>query len=470
LVIGQNNCLDFENSSNNYVSVSSFPLFGSGVSFTYSAWINSETPATGGWQGIIYHGAAGGSQGHLGINPSGYLSGGTGDGSDWQTHTTSYLIPQDKWVFVTMTLNRSTNTCSFYVNGVLIQSYGHSYVPSATSDPLTISLGAGGEYFDGKIDEVRIWNDVRTEDEIRNNMYCELPGPAGETNLVAYYRFNETSGTTLNDSKASYDGTLNNMSGNEWQTSPAIFGPKYALDFDGINDYVNCGSVNLSGSTLTLECWINADNFDNPGEGCISLIGTEESGSSAFMRLGDGGTNMNKVQFVLEISGQKKLWASTGLSANTWYHVAGVYDAASGMKIYINGVLDASNTQSGSVTSNHTFLMGSNTNGNRAFDGEIDEARAWNIAQTATEIRENMMKCLTGNETGLAAYYTFDNNTGITLPDISGNGNDGTLTNMDNSDWVSSSAFNTWLNTSSSSWSETTNWSLGSNLFPLAIM
>jgi len=82
----QNNCLDFENTLSNYVSVPSFPLFGSGVSFTYSAWICSETPSTGGWQGIIYHGTAGASQGHIGINPTGYLSGGTGDGSNWQTH------------------------------------------------------------------------------------------------------------------------------------------------------------------------------------------------------------------------------------------------------------------------------------------------------------------------------------------------------------------------------------------------
>ena len=93
---------------------------------------------------------------------------------------------------------------------------------------------------------------------------------------------------------------------------------------------------------------------------------------------------------------------------------------------------------------------------------KMDEVRIWSDARTATEIRENMCKNLTGNEDGLLAYYSFDNSSGTTLQDFSGNGYDGTLTNMDNSDWVASSAFNTWLNTSSSNWSTASNWSRGS--------
>jgi hypothetical protein len=73
-----------------------------------------------------------------------------------------------------------------------------------------------------------------------------------------------------------------------------------------------------------------------------------------------------------------------------------------------------------------------------------------------------MCKTLTGNEANLVAYYNFDNTTGTTLQDFSGNSNDGTLNNMTDDDWVASSAFNTWLNTISTSWSTASNWSLGS--------
>jgi hypothetical protein len=54
-------------------------------------------------------------------------------------------------------------------------------------------------FFDGRMDEVRIWNVARTEQEIRDNMYKELTNPDLENNLVAYYRFNEGSGQTSED-------------------------------------------------------------------------------------------------------------------------------------------------------------------------------------------------------------------------------------------------------------------------------
>jgi hypothetical protein len=51
-----------------------------------------------------------------------------------------------------------------------------------------------------------------------------------------------------------------------------------------------------------------------------------------------------------------------------------------------------------------------------------------------------MCKRLTGNEKDLLAYYRFDHVSGTTLADLSGNGNIASLNNMDNSDWVTSTA------------------------------
>ena len=64
---------------------------------------------------------------------------------------------------------------------------------------------------------------------------------------------------------------------------------------------------------------------------------------------------------------------------------------------------------------------------NALFQGQIDDLQIWNDARTQAEIIENMHKELTGNETGLRAYYKMSNGTGTSLTDNSSNSNTGTL-------------------------------------------
>jgi len=92
----------------------------------------------------------------------------------------------------------------------------------------------------------------------------------------------------------------------------------------------------------------------------------------------------------------------------------------------------------------------------------MDDVRIWNAARTETEIRENMCKTLIGNETGLVAYYRMDQKDGTILYDQTANAINGTLSNMDPAtDWISSTAFNTWLGGESSASGTAANWSSG---------
>jgi len=99
-----------------------------------------------------------------------------------------------------------------------------------------------------------------------------------------------------------------------------------------------------------------------------------------------------------------------------------------------------------------------------SFDGKIDEVRVYDAALTDQQIREVMCNSLVGDETNLAAYYNFDNSAGTKLQsfDGSGTGNDLSLVNTANDDWVSSAAFNTWLNVTNTAWATVSNWSRGS--------
>ncbi|OPX25415.1 MAG: hypothetical protein B1H05_03870, partial [Candidatus Cloacimonas sp. 4484_140] len=176
------------------------------------------------------------------------------------------------------------------------------------------------------------------------------------------------------------------------------------------------------------------------------------------------------IKFPLKLDGVGHISNGYGPVEELWdgnfHHIAATYDKVGGENnclIYVDGFLVDAETLTGSIdTKTSSLTVGGHSYDGNLFEGKIDEVQIWNVALTAQQIRENMCKTLTGNEGGLVAYYNFDNTSGTTLQDFSGNINDGTLQNMDNADWVNSSAFNTWLNTNSSDWSSASNWSRGS--------
>lgn len=209
----------------------------------------------------------------------------------------------------------------------------------------------------------------------------------------------------------------------------------YALSLDGSTESGAAGSMNLSGSALSFEGWIKPSSFKSASPYISSIMGTEVSDSnSAFLRLGDAGLANNKLQFVVSINNvQQKLASATALNANTWYHVAATYDG-SNMKIYINGTLDATKAQSGSVNSTGAFNVGYLYNTSRNFNGKVDEVRVWKRALSQTEISQNMCN-VSVPASSLAAYWKFNEGSGSTVQDTSGNGVTLTLTGVDSSNW-----------------------------------
>jgi hypothetical protein len=136
--------------------------------------------------------------------------------------------------------------------------------------------------------------------------------------------------------------------------------------------------------------------------------------------------------------------------------------------MYRNGVLIWTHTEDAVLTfpSNTRILIGQRhsqySGSTYHLNARIDDVQVWNTIKTADEIRELMYTNLTGNESGLVAYFTFDNTAGTTLQDFAGNF-DGTLTDMDPAtDWGPSSAFNIWLDVNNTNWNTGSNWSRGS--------
>lgn len=209
----------------------------------------------------------------------------------------------------------------------------------------------------------------------------------------------------------------------------------YAINLDGSSKSGSAGNINMGGSALSFEGWIKPTSFKSAFPYISAIMGTEAGdGNSAFLRLGDASLANNKLQFVVSINNtQQKLASNTALNANTWYHVAATYDGAT-MKLYINGTLDASKAQTGSVSSNGAFNVGYLYDASRNFNGKMDEVRVWKRALSQTEISQNMCN-LSLPATSLAAYWKFDEGTGSSVQDNSGNGVTLTLSGADASIW-----------------------------------
>ncbi|MBC8427629.1 VCBS repeat-containing protein, partial [bacterium] len=150
------------------------------------------------------------------------------------------------------------------------------------------------------------------------------------------------------------------------------------------------------------------------------------------------------------------------LSTSKWYHLAFVLEESNYIKFYVNGNLIGQLSLSSSFPAftNHGRIGYSGYTG-EYFIGRIDNLMIWNTARTASQIQQDMGTTLDGDESGLVAYYRFDQFAGSTLYDWSSNSNDGTLTNMTDDDWVASSTFNTWIGSEGTDWATDANWSLG---------
>jgi len=121
-----------------------------------------------------------------------------------------------------------------------------------------------------------------------------------------------------------------------------------------------------------------------------------------------------------------------------WNHVALTYDKNAGtnnQKLYVNGVLKAQQTVTGSIAANTNALIIGDL-----FNGSIDEVRIWNVARSADNIRANMCKRLTGSESNLAGYWRLDETSGTSCADSGPNTNTGTMTYMGDEDHVVSGA------------------------------
>jgi hypothetical protein len=135
-------------------------------------------------------------------------------------------VNDNKWHHIALVEeNNSTPTFPFpsrfyykvYVDGVLIKQNNIAdrvYLPNNSS--YSIGSAFNANYYNGEIDELRLWNRALTQTEVANGRYCEMA--SNNANLLLYYRFNEGLGfanntalTTTKEEVANTGITLSNF-------------------------------------------------------------------------------------------------------------------------------------------------------------------------------------------------------------------------------------------------------------------
>ncbi|MCK5125059.1 MAG: hypothetical protein KAR42_02280 [candidate division Zixibacteria bacterium] len=196
-------------------------------------------------------------------------------------------------------------------------------------------------------------------------------------------------------------------------------GVNFVLEFDG-DDYCivpHYAALNYS-TQFTIEAWV----YQYSHSDYVRVVDKTESTCclqyNLLLHNGRPGIDNGT-----QTSTYSRLNSSSVITLNEWHHVSITYNAGQ-IKYYIDGNL--ADTDASVVTLLQPFVTELNFGRRKMynefyFHGMIDEIRMWNVERSSTEIADSYNHYLTGLETGLIGYWTFNEGEGASSQAVVGN-------------------------------------------------
>ena len=200
----------------------------------------------------------------------------------------------------------------------------------------------------------------------------------------------------------------------EAENDDLVLEEQYALEFDGVDDYVDVNDgVELNEGSF--ELWARVDDTSDNCPFC------QKAGRRAYIFLEGSSIDVG-------LGSSLNMTVDVDVPTGEWIHWSVVWKDGN-WSAYKNGQEIESNRSYDGVPDlrDGIYIGKSGYTNSRYLNGSINEVRVWNKALSQQEIQDNMNNRLEGNEEGLIGYWPMNEGEGTTVYDKSTNNNDGTI-------------------------------------------
>jgi len=343
-------------------------------------------------------------------------SGGVGCGI-----TAVSIAPLDLWTHIVGTYDGGT--AIIYVNGAEEASNAAGSGPIDTND-MDVYIGyhnffGASESFEGRIDEVVVYNRALTPEEVWERYQDGLTRvPTGQ---VAHWSLDEGADSTAHDSINSHDGTV---VGASWDAG--LFGG--ALNFNGTSDYVDVASALGHFSEYSVSFW--RKSLGSGTGGSPRMVTAWKTDPYVFnddvVTLEHLANNQNTISCWMSPDAENKQPGTAPVAQSHWDHVTATFDGSFG-RLYLNGT-EAGNTTftPGSLVTFNFVQIGGHASTSRYFNGLLDEVIIYDRALSDSEVLQQYLEGASCFPSVPVAYWDFEEGADSTAHDVVG-GHDGTV-------------------------------------------